>query len=75
MKKRTCANSSLILSVSYDEKNKILEVEFRKGGKYNYHAVPRQLFEELEIVLDDGEESIGKWFIRRIKNVYKAEKV
>lgn len=64
--KRREVQSSMIRSVGYDEKARILEVEFVSGSVYRYHGVPRELFEELL-----EAPSKGSYFLERIRGAYE----
>lgn len=67
---RTEVVSSNIASVGYDEKARVLEVEFANGGIYQYHGVPKSLHQQLI-----GEKSVGAFFSKRIRNVFRCERV
>lgn len=54
--------SSNIKAVGYDQEAKVLEIEFKGGGLYQYDAVEREEFEALV-----GADSIGAFFHREIK--------
>lgn len=54
--------SSLITAVGYDEATEILRIEFKSGGTYDYMMVPTHVYEDMM-----ASESIGKFFLRRIK--------
>lgn len=45
--KRIRLSSAAIAAVTYDESQKILEVEFREGNIYRYAHVPKFVYEEL----------------------------
>lgn len=62
--------SSILKSVSYDETELSLIVEFYNGGEYKYKAVPKEVFEALL-----ASESEVKYFLANIKNKYKCEKL
>jgi plastocyanin len=62
--------SSLIAAVGYDEAQKELTVEFKKGGTYGYKAVPHAVYTAmLEAV------SVGSFFLRNVKGQYPTLKV
>jgi hypothetical protein len=44
---RTPVSSTELASVGYEEATSILEVEFQKGGIYQYFGVPMQVHEQL----------------------------
>lgn len=63
-------HSSNISKIVYDEKHKILEVEFRNSSRYKYEGVPEELFEQFK-----KAESFGKFFISNIRKNYKGIKL
>jgi hypothetical protein len=63
-------SSSNLLSVAFDASAKILEVEFREGGVYQYHNVPESVYLSLL-----NSSSKGKYFNTHIKNTYKWKKI
>lgn len=62
--------SSMLNSVSYDETESSLIVEFNNGGEYKYKAVPKEVFDALL-----ASESEGKYFLANIKNNFECEKL
>lgn len=67
---RTSVVSSNIASIGYSEDEQILEVEFLKGGVYQYTGVPRYVYESLM-----GAGSKGEFFAANIKNSFPFYKV
>ena len=65
----TVTRSSMITDIEYDEENKLLRLKFAKGGWYEYKDVPKEVYNELL-----SADSIGKFFLARIKNNYETEK-
>jgi hypothetical protein len=61
--------SSNLLSVGYNELTRILEIEFKKSGIYQYFAVPLGVFNDLM-----NSDSKGIYFDRNIKSKYSYEK-
>jgi hypothetical protein len=61
--------SSRIKSVEYKDSTEVLIVEFVKGGKYKYYAVPEKIYEELIV-----SESPGRYFDGLIKPNYRFKK-
>jgi KTSC domain len=59
---RTPVQSAQLSSVGYDERNRILEVEFRKGGVYQYLGISAETHEQLL-----AAESIGTFFNKVIR--------
>lgn len=68
--KRQLVKSSNLASIGYDPINQILEVEFKKGGIYQYFEVPESVFEELM-----NANSHGVYFSSNIRNEYEFSKV
>ena len=66
---RKIVESSNILSIGYDEDNRILEVEF-PGGVYKYSEIPKQVYEEFM-----AAPSYGRYFYQNIRDKYNTEKV
>ena len=62
-------DSSNIEAIGYDEDAQELHVRFLSGGYYIYHAVPRQIFDDLM-----GAPSKGSFLNRAIKGVYQFTK-
>lgn len=55
--------SSDLASVGYDTINNILEIEFKKGGIYQYYGVPNNIYDGLM-----NANSLGSYFNKNIKN-------
>ena len=66
----TPVESSLIASVGYDKEKKELTVTFKKGGTYSYKLVPHAVYTAMLEAI-----SVGKFFLRNIKNQYEYVKV
>jgi len=62
--------SSNILSIGYDEANKVLEVEFTGGAIYQYHNVQSETYHQFI-----SAPSTGKYFVESIKNQYSYTNV
>jgi hypothetical protein len=60
--RRTAVESSVLRSVGYDPKRKILEAEFSDGDVYDYFGVPVSEYHALL-----AAESHGEYFNRVIK--------
>ncbi|WP_417854921.1 KTSC domain-containing protein [Xanthomarina gelatinilytica] len=60
--KRDYVNSSNLASVGYDSDSNILEVEFLKGGIYQYYDVPESEYNSLM-----NASSHGSYFDLNIK--------
>lgn len=63
-------NSSALRSVRYNKKTRILSVEFRHGGKYEYYDVSKDEFFNLMV-----DESAGKNFVQEIRNNYEFKRI
>lgn len=61
--RRNNVESSNITSIGYDAENKILEVEFKHGGVYQYLDIPENIYEEFM-----NADSHGKYFSENIRN-------
>jgi len=62
---RQAVESSNLASVGYNPESKILEVEFKHGGIYQYKGVPKDEYDALM-----NAESHGKYFAANIRNDY-----
>lgn len=62
--------SSNLQSIGYNEKEKVLFVEFKTGSKYAYTNVNKEVYQELM-----SAESHGKYFHKNIRNSYAYTKV
>lgn len=67
---RQTVESTNIKSVGYDEKDEILEVEFRSGGIYHYVGVPPLVYEGML-----AARSKSRYFGDLIRLRYPYEKV
>jgi len=63
-------NSSIIVSVDYDDLIGNLIIEFRGTGDYEYPGVPKELYYDLL-----AADSAGKFFNNHIKSKYAHFKV
>lgn len=69
--KRHHVQSSALESVGYDPDNKILELEFRdSGGVWQYFKLPVSVYKKFI-----SAESLGNYFVTRIKGKYREMKV
>ena len=62
--------SSNIESIGYDSDTETLEVEFIKGGVYQYYGVPEYVYDELM-----AASSHGSYLASNIKGIYNYSKV
>ena len=67
---RESVTSSNIASVGYDAGSSVLEVEFKKGGIYQYFDVPPSV----HIEMLQGE-SVGKYFAANVKDAFRYSRV
>lgn len=65
--------SSTISSVTYTEKEKVMEIEFRSGNTYRYYNVPFSLWKDFQLHIKDNG-SAGWFFNAYIKNRFAFEK-
>jgi hypothetical protein len=69
MEREPC-DSSTITSIGYDAQARMLEVEFRSGGIYQYYDVPPHIHAELV-----QAESCGKYLQGNVKGQYRYARV
>ncbi|CAN5265578.1 hypothetical protein BH20ACI1_BH20ACI1_11380 [soil metagenome] len=55
----------MLTSIGYDEKKKVLEVEFTSGGVYEYYDVDKETYDELM-----NADSLGSYFYHNIRDDY-----
>ncbi|MFW5895214.1 MAG: KTSC domain-containing protein [archaeon] len=67
---RQKVKSSNIESIGYEEKDMILEIEFKSGGVYRYFNVSSGVYDTLM-----NADSHGRAFHKTIKGYYAYEKV
>jgi len=67
---REPVDSSNIESIGYDAASKILEVEFKNGGIYQYKGIPQEIYNELM-----EADSVGSFLSRRIKRMFECERI
>jgi len=68
--KRESVSSSNIASIGYDQASSTLEVEFLKGGVYQYFDVPNNVFQGMMTA-----NSHGEYLAQNIKGHYRYSKV
>jgi len=66
---RQNVRSSNIASIGYDESSETLEIEFNRGGIYQYSNVPLSVYNRLM-----NASSHGVYFASNIKNDYPCKK-
>ena len=67
---RKPVNSSNILSIGYDQKNKILEIEFKNNAVWHYSPVEFSVFDGLKNAM-----SVGKYFFAHIRGKYSESRI
>jgi KTSC domain len=67
--KRVPLSSSAIAAVTYNERQKTLEVEFREGDTYRYTHVPEFVYQELLTAASAGA------FWNQVKDNYEFTRV
>ena len=67
---RLPVQSSNLSTVGYDEASMTLEIEFLKGGIYQYYNVPQSEYANLM-----NAESKGTYFTHNIRGKYPYQKV
>jgi hypothetical protein len=63
-------DSSTIAGFDYVPAQKMLIVEFKNGGRYNYYDVPDIIFERMK-----QAESKGQFLTQNIKNTFRYARV
>src|SRR5690349_607644 len=66
--------SSTIHRVDYNEKEKLMEIEFRTGNVYRYYNVPPRMWKIFQLYIE-CEGSAGSFFNEYIKNQFTSEKM
>ena len=62
---RLVVKSSAITSMGYDERNRVLEIEYKNGTVYRYREVPRSVWDELK-----RSDSLGAYVNANIRDKY-----
>ena len=62
---RLVVKSSAITSMGYDDRTRVLELEYKNGTVYRYREVPRHVWEELK-----RSDSIGAYVNANIRDKY-----
>ena len=68
--KRISVDSSMIDSIGYDPKNKLLEIKFLSSHIYHYEDVPPEIFDEFL-----NADSKGRFFLDYIEDEYEFYKL
>jgi len=67
---REPVDSSNIATIGYDVDSETLEIEFIRGGVYQYFDVPAQIYEDLL-----SADSAGQYLNAHVKGVYRYSKI
>ena len=67
---RQSVKSVILRSVGYDDRTKILEIEFQSGLVYQYSGVPLKIYTDL---MRSGE--IGKYFSDKVRTQFRTKQV
>lgn len=67
---REAVKSSQVASIGYDPTAELLEVEFSRGGVYQYLNVPEHVARELMF-----SDSVGSYFRANVRGAYRTLKV
>jgi len=60
-------DSSVISRFCYDSERRVLVIEFKHGGIYDYYDVPESVFEEMS-----NASSAGRYYNANVKDVYRV---
>ena len=63
-------DSSNIARFKYDDKSRVLTVEFKNGGTYNYFDVPQPVFDQMR-----NAPSKGEFLARNVKGAFRYSRV
>lgn len=67
---RKTVNSGGIVSIGYDAKAKLLEIEFKGGGTYQYSGVPEARYKSLM-----KASAVSSYFQKSIRNWYSCKRI
>lgn len=67
---REPVSSSQIAEVGFDPAKELLEIQFTRGGVYQYSGVPAEVHRELM-----EADSVGSYFSKQIKGQYPYSKL
>lgn len=67
---RQPVKSRILRSVGYDDRIKILEIEFQNGLVYQYTGVPLKVYADLM-----HADEIGKYFSEKIRPKFQTKQV
>lgn len=63
-------DSSNIARFRYDERARVLTVEFKNGGTYDYYDVPQVVFAQMQ-----SAPSKGQFLAQNVKGAYRYARV
>jgi hypothetical protein len=66
---RLVVKSNAVTSMGYDNRTRILELEYKNGTVYRFKDVPRPIWEELKRLASSGG-SIGAYVNANIRDKY-----
>ena len=67
---RQSVKSVILRSVGYDDRIKILEIEFHSGLVYQYSGVPLKIYTDLM-----RSSEIGKYFSDKVRTQFRTKQV
>jgi len=67
---RVLVDSSVVVSLTYDEDTLTLDVEFRSGRIYRYFMLPRAIYDALV-----AAGSVGAYFNTKVRQRYPHRKI
>lgn len=62
--------SSNLSRFSYNKDTRVLTVEFKNGGRYNYFDVSESIFEQMK-----AASSKGQFLAKNIKNIFRYARI
>lgn len=66
--------SSNVAGIGYNQRERIMRVQFLSGAFYDYLDVPKTKWDELQVIIAAGM-SVGSWLNANIKKQYSCEKL
>ena len=66
---RLVVKSSALTSIGYEERTRILEIEYKNGTVYRFKEVPRPIWEELKHLASSGGP-IGAYVNANVRDKY-----
>lgn len=62
--------SSNLSRFGYNKDTRVLTVEFKNGGRYNYFDVPESIFEQMK-----AASSKGQFLAKNVKNIFRYARI